>query len=150
MVGSQMVAVIGGQLWQKLESSSPEPPVSKPARKHRIKHRKPRQRKPQPRTRKGVQPDLRQKVVEQYKAGKSASELAKAYGISVSAVYVWANRAGKPTKHHQVQLKEIHGYRCLNCGRRFKSVLPKLDAYCPQPTCNRMSELEEIPPEEVA
>ncbi len=34
-------------------------------------------------------------------------------------------------------------------GRAFKSVLPKLDAYCPQPTCNKSTELEEIPAEEV-
>jgi len=45
-------------------------------------------------------------------------------------------RKGRPRKLRQ--------YRCLDCNQVFTSNLPKLDAYCPGPACNKATNIEEI------
>lgn len=102
--------------------------------------------------RRDLDDDTKARIREEYKEGKSQADLAEKYGVSSVTVYRIVKSVGpiaKPRKHNQVPLKEIHGFRCLNCGHTFKIVLSKLDAYCPKPTCNKSTDLEQIDPEEV-
>lgn len=93
-------------------------------------------------------------MLELSESGMKTADVAKKFGISVANFYYYRNSRSKGShkdkvKHHEVPLKEIHGYRCTNCGKTFKSILPKLDAYCPMPSCSKASDLDEIPPEDV-
>lgn len=154
IVGGNTVALIDGELWMKLAPTSAEEQTGAP-QPDVAKHRK---RKPTswskligPKTRKPRSKNLdegqKQEIRSLHRNGVSVVDLAKQFNLGESAVRRAVN--GKPEKHDQVPLKGIHGYRCTNCGRTFKSILSKLDAYCPLPTCNKSTELEEIPAEEV-
>lgn len=57
----------------------------------------------------------------------------------------WGQKAAdaEPGKH-KGRPRKLREYRCLNCGNTFKSNLPKIDAYCPNTTCNKSTPIEEV------
>lgn len=142
--GELSITIIDGAPWMKLEQvadeadSTEEAPVPK-KRKYAHKAKTGKKHK--------TDDETKRRVLEGYRSGASQRDLAEEFGISIPTVYRIVKKAGtlvKNSKKHEVPLKEINEFRCLNCGKTFKTILPKLDAYSPMPGCNKSSELEEV------
>jgi hypothetical protein len=153
-VGRQHFAIIENELWVKADSVPDAQPLQAVPTKRPYNLKKTFSKTGR-KVRHNLDAETKSRIREEYRNGKSQADLAEEFGISSITVYRIVKSVGpigglaKERKHNQVPLKEINGYRCLNCGHTFKSILPKLEAYCPKPTCNKADELEEIPAEEV-
>lgn len=86
--------------------------------------------------RKKLTDEQREAVKADIRAGLKPGEICERHGISLPTY--------SRIKATMPRVSGVFTYRCFGCGKQFKSNLPKLDAYCPQPTCNKMTDIEEV------